>query len=441
MSAIIRRSGALIAALLCAVATFVIVSSVGAGFWLLALLALMAFLAVGWALLRMAGTSRKATRMWLGLGGLAYVLLAQLFVGRAPQQTLVYPVPTPETKYWTMQDGQRLAYEVVTPTSDSGRPPIIVLQDAPGIPELPFIDQLGKRPYDFLRDHGWTVYYYDQIGSGLSSRLDLTHETPYTVSRHVEDLEGIRQQIGAERVVLAGIGWGSTLAVQYLLKHTEHVERLILESPAAIWAPAWPQTINPAARAKLTDVQASAMAALERPPLRLTLGRMMADFNPSVAHLWIPDWEADQWWTKRTAEAIQLGQPNLTCKSNPGEAGIPTPSGLGFFANSYTLANALTLPDPRPLLKKAYMETLVIRGMCDYVDWPVSAEYLQLLKGTHYVSIPAAGHYVWLEQPYLFQEVVSAFLRGEKPPLEIYDPGAASGAPRSTGTTDGQTNR
>lgn len=428
MKAFIRRIGALTAALLCAVATFVIVSSVGAGFWLLALLALIVFLVVGWILLRAAGTSRSGTQLWLGAGGLAYVLAAQLMVGRQPVQTLVYPVPSSDTKYWIMSDGQRLAYEVVPPVADSARPPIIVLQDEPGVPELPFVNSLGKRPYDFLRDHGWTVYYYDQIGSGLSSRLDLTHEPPYTVGRHVNDIEDIRKEIGAERIILAGTGWGATLAVQYLLRHTEHVQNLILESPAAIWAPAWPETINPAARAKLTDVQASAMAALERPPLRLTLGRMMADFNPKVAHLWIADWEADQWWTKRMTEAIELGQPNLSCKSSPGDAGIPPPSGLGFFANSYTLANALELPDPRPQLQKSYMETLVIRGMCDYINWQVSAEYLQLLKGTHYVAIPAAGHYVWLEQPYLFQEVVGAFLRGEKPPLEVYDPGSAAGA-------------
>lgn len=427
MSTFMRRAGALTAALLCAIATFVIVSALGAGFWLLALLALIVFLVVGWIFLRMVGSSRSSTWRWLGIGGVLYVILAQAMVGRQPEQTIIYPIPTEATHYWTLRDGQRIAYEIARPAIDSGHKPIIVLQDGPGIPILPFVDALGKRPYDFLGEQGWTVYYYDQLGSGLSSRLDLTHEHPYTVARHVADLEEIRENIGADKVVLAGTGWGATLAIQYLLEHQNHVDRMILESPAAIWAPAWPETINPAARAKISDVQASAMAALERPPLRLTLGRMMADFNPAVAHLWIPDWEADQWWTKRTTEAMQLGQPNLTCKSNPAESGLPLPSGLGFFANSYTLADALTLPDPRKTLGTLQMETLIIRGMCDYIDWPVSAEYLQVLKGTHYVSIPAAGHYVWLEQPYLFQEVVGAFLRGEKPPLEVYDPGTSLG--------------
>jgi proline iminopeptidase len=119
---------------------------------------------------------------------------------------------------------------------------------------------------------------------------------------------------------------------------------------------------------------------------------------------------------------MRLGQPNLTCKSDPADAGLPTPSGLGFFAHSYTSADALTLPDPRPTLRTRRKETLIIRGTCGYIPWDVSAEYLQVIPGAHYVAIPAAGRHVWLEQPMMFAEVVLAFLKGEKRPLEAYAP-------------------
>jgi proline iminopeptidase len=68
------------------------------------------------------------------------------------------------------------------------------------------------------------------------------------------------------------------------------------------------------------------------------------------------------------------------------------------------------------------VETLIIRGTCDYVAWPVSAEYSKVLRGAHYVAIPAAGHFIWLEQQSLWDEVVRAFARGEKLPLEAYSP-------------------
>ncbi|MCC6929328.1 MAG: alpha/beta fold hydrolase [Gemmatimonadaceae bacterium] len=436
MPTLIRRLVALLGALLCAIAVFVLASALGIGFWPLALAALAAFLASGWFLLRLAGGSGAEAGRWLVAGGVAYVVVAQLLVGRPPARTLAEVTAPPDTRYWSLGNGTRIAYQLVEPRADSQgatapRPPVVVLHDGPGTPQLPFLLALGKRPYDFLASEGRAVYYYDQLGSGFSSRLDLAHDAPYTVARHVADLEAIRAQIGAPRLVLAGTGWGATLAVQYLLQHPDHVERLILESPAAIWAPAWPETINPAARARMSDVQASTMAALERPPLRLVLGRMMSDFSAPVAHRWIAEWEGDQWWTQRTEEAMRLGQPNLTCKSDPAESGLPAPAGLGFFANSYTLANALELPDPRPALRKLHMETLIIRGTCDYFNWDVSAEYLQVIKGAHYVAIPAAGHNIWLEQSLMFSEVVGAFLRGEKLPLEAYDPQSVSQAPAS----------
>lgn len=422
VKSILLRLCALIGAFVAAVAVFVIAASLETGFWPLAILALLAFLCAGFVLLRAVGARGAAAPRWLLGGAAVYAVTAQLLVGRPPARTLVEPTPTPDTKYWTLADGRRLAYEVVPARGDSQRPPIVVLHDGPGMPALPFYHALGTRPYDALAQDGHSVYYYDQLGSGFSSRLDLSKDAPYTVARHVADLEEVRTALGVPTMVLAGTGWGATLAVHYLLQHPDRVERLILESPGALWAPAWPETINPAARARMTDVQASAMAALERPPLRLVIGRMMADFSPRSAHRWIEDWEGDQWWTRKTEESIRLGQPNLTCKSQPGE-GIPAPAGVGFFANSYTLADAVSLPDPRPALGKLRKESLVIRGTCDYVDWPVSAEYLKALPGAHLVAIPAAGHFIWLEQATMFHEVVRAFLRGETLPLEVYDPG------------------
>lgn len=425
MRVLLARLGALIGALLVAVATFVMLAKFQLGFWPLAALALVAFMLVGYALLSRSGRSVSATRgvtlRWL-LGGTAvYAMAAQLLVGFPPQRTLVAPEPTAETQYWTLADGSRIAYEVSRAKGVARPIPVVVLHDGPGMPALPFFHALGKRPLDFVSDDGYDVYYYDQLGSGLSGRRDLSHEQTYTVARHVEDLEEIRRALDVPRMILAGTGWGATLATNYLLHHGDHVEKLILESPGALWAPAWPELINPAARARMTDVQASALAALQRPPLRLVIGRMMADFSPRSAHTFIADWEGDQWWTRTTEEAIRLGQPNYTCHSDPGQ-GIPTPSGLGFFANSYTLADAITLPDPRPALSRLATEALIIRGTCDYTDWPVSAEYLKVLPGARYVAVPAAGHFIWLEQPSIYTEVIRAYLRGESVPLEVYDP-------------------
>lgn len=429
MKRVIVRLASVVAALVIATATFVVGASLERGFWTLAILALIAFIATAYVLLRWSARvsgeqSRAYVWRWVIASAVVYAVVAQLAVGSAPAHTLAAPEPPANTQYWSLPTGSRIAYQLDSAVANRGKhPPVVVLHDGPGTPALPFLRSLPSRPFDALREEGFDIYYYDQLGSGLSGRLDLARERPYTVARHVADLEAIRAAIGVSKMIVAGTGWGATLATNYVLAHPDRVERLILESPTPIWAPAWRDMINPAARAKMTDVQASALAALERPPLRLVIGRMMADFSSRAAHRFIPDWEADQWWTQRTEQSIRLGQPNLTCHTDPGQ-GIPAPSGLGFFANSYTLADAVTLPDPREALKNVSVQALVIRGTCDYIAWPVSAEYRKVLRASHLVAIPAAGHFIWLEQPSLWDEVVRAFVRGEKLPLEAYDPGA-----------------
>jgi len=424
VKALLIRLTALVLTLAAAVATFILASALRLGFWPPAMLALVAFFVCGFGLLRLTkrmtpGASTPVVRWLLG-GALAYAIIAQLTIGRVPSRTLESPQSSASTMYWTLSDGSRIAYEKAAASGAQRGAPIIVLHDGPGVPLLPFLQAVGRRPLDFAGAIGHDVVYYDQIGAGLSDRIDLAKADPYTVARHVRDLEEIRNVLQAPKLILYGAGWGATLAAQYLLQHADRVEKVVLESPGPLWSPAWPELIPPSARARMTDVEATALAALQRPPLRLVLGRVMADLSIPAAHSFISDWEADQWWTRTTEESWRLGQPNLTCHSDPAR-GVPPPVGLGFFANSYTLVDAAKLPDPREPLKQVPTDVLVIRGSCDYIDWHVSNEYLKVLPRARYVAIPAAGHFVWLEQPGLFAEVVSAFLRGEPVPLEAYN--------------------
>jgi proline iminopeptidase len=422
-----------------AFAVFVTFSWFRLGFFPLAVLALLAYWAVALPLLWL-GARRPGTgggrwvRGWMLGGTVVYVLLAQLMVGRRPQPALVPPEPAPGTQYWMLSNGSRLAW-VLTPAQGTRQPtPIIVLHDGPGTPALSRLQRLAVRPYDFLAAEGFDVYYYDQLGAGLSGRIHLGTDPPYSVARHVQDLEEIRRRLGVPRLVLVGEGWGATLAVQYLLSHPGNVEKAVLESPAPIWYPAWPSYVDPVARARITDVQASALALLERPTLRLLIGRMMSDFNPRVAHEIIEDWEADEWWTRSQEEALRLGQPRLSCASETPPGLLPL-SGLGFFAYSYTLRDAFRLPDPRPALASVQAPVLIVRGSCDYIDWRVSYEYLRALPGARYVAIPAAGHLVSHDQPSLHQAVLEAFVRGEKLPLEFYDPAKVRSSEAATGVS------
>jgi hypothetical protein len=60
---------------------------------------------------------------------------------------------------------------------------------------------------------------------------------------------------------------------------------------------------------------ASALAVLEKPSIRLVLGRLTAITSRSAAHTLVQDWEADEWWTTITRESIRLRQPHLSWDS------------------------------------------------------------------------------------------------------------------------------
>jgi proline iminopeptidase len=432
MTRVLLRILLLAAAAAAAVLAWVAAASLTHSIPALALVALVAFCAVGYGLLAWAGRrdaaadargERSGRLRWLAGGAVAYMVVAQLAVGRAPQRTLPDTPRGAGTDTWTLSDGAQLAFLRV-PASGTRRGTIVMLHDGPGMPALPQWAGAGARPFDFAADSGFDVYYYDQRGAGLSDRLDLRRDEPYTVARHVRDLEEIRALLGADRLILAGHGWGATLAINYMAAHPARVAKVMLLGPAPLWYAEQPEFVDPAARARIDDVEASALALLQRPTLRLLIGRLTAMTSASAAHTLVPDWEADQWWTNATRTAMQLGQPRMTCNSDPAW-GLPTLDGLGFFAYSYTIADALRLPDPRPALADNRTPALVVRGLCDYVQGRVAQSYLDALPAALYVAIPGAGHLVWTEQQPLFQQVASAFLLEREIPLTFY-------APRST---------
>lgn len=410
---LLLRALAVLVALVAATAVFIISATPYFGFWLQAVLALGMFVATGFTLLK--GVERRRGRRaqdawpWMLGAAVLYIGAAQLLVGSAPQRTLDPVLPVAGVAEWTLPDGGRLAYLHVRAIDRSPAAPVLVLHDGPGIPLLAQLAERAYRPYDTLARLGRDVYYVDQRGAGLSSRLNLIRDEPYSVAMHVADLEAARTAIGAEQVVLAGTGWGATLAVQYAITHPSRVDRLVLESPGALWPAEWPELLPATARARLTDVQASLYAAAQQPPLRLVLGRMMADVSRPAAHQFIDDWEADQWWTQSLTESWRLGQPRFSCDDDPAQ-GTPTVRGVGFFANSYTLADAARLPDPRPALRALDVDALLVRGACDFVDERVRDQYLEALPRSRAVIIEGAGHHAWLEQPQRFGAAVAEFL-------------------------------
>lgn len=107
--------------------------------------------------------------------------------------------------------------------SQQPRIPLVILHGGPGAPH----DYL--EPLSVLADER-PVIFYDQLGCGNSDKTD--DPGLWTVERFVEELGDVLDALGLKDVHLLGQSWGTTLAVEYLLRtKSDHVRSLILSAP------------------------------------------------------------------------------------------------------------------------------------------------------------------------------------------------------------------
>lgn len=100
---------------------------------------------------------------------------------------------------------------------------ILTLHGGPG---------LGSRENDwgsflpFADTH--RVISFDQRGNGESEGAE-----PYSHEQFVSDIEGLRQQLDLGKIILTGGSYGGFIALEYALRHQQHLRGIILRDTAA----------------------------------------------------------------------------------------------------------------------------------------------------------------------------------------------------------------
>ena len=80
---------------------------------------------------------------------------------------------------------------------------------------------------------GVEYYYYDQLGSHYSDQPDAPEL--WEVERFVDEVEQVRRALGLDRsnFFLLGHSWGGILAIEYALRHQEHLKGLVVSNMMA----------------------------------------------------------------------------------------------------------------------------------------------------------------------------------------------------------------
>ncbi|MBI5838855.1 MAG: alpha/beta hydrolase [Chloroflexi bacterium] len=307
-----------------------------------------------------------------------------------------------DVQYWDLATGSRIAYIKLEPEELAHDEPIIFLHGGPGVPDM----EGDSAYFGRLREEGYVVYVYDQVGAGRSSRLQ--DPSGYGIERDVADLEEIRRQIGAEKLILIGHSYGARLAATYIAEHGGHVTKFIASSPGALVGGL---ATGGDFQQRLTTAQKLSIYSLILQPRPLT-AYMLLQINPRAAHNFAGDLEMDA----RNDEVYAVADPAVRCGNEESTHRL---HGVGFYASQFPQsAQQAPLKDITEELKHYQIPTLVIKGSCDYLTWASALDYLDAFQEgpAQLVYLSGAGHNAYQDKPREFELNLKAFLNGQPLP-------------------------
>ncbi|MEN3334520.1 MAG: proline iminopeptidase [Blastocatellia bacterium] len=291
-----------------------------------------------------------------------------------PSADSYHHIWTPVLTYGKFKShGLELLYE----TQGVGSEVVIVLHGGPGLPHEyyhPMLSNLSRYA---------KVVYFDRRADMSSQREP---HRGVSVAEMADDVEALRQALGADRVTLLGHSFGATIALNYALRYSDHTKRLILVSGAA--------TVENPAEAEKRLVQA--LSPVEMARYRNEGGTNNA--NPC----------------ERVRRRYAVLYPHYFYKLIPYEfdRGIYTVY-FDSLAKKLALANNQQELDVRDKLAAIKAPALVVAGRHDLATTLTqSYELAQGLPQSRFVILEHSGHFPIFEENYLFTEWVRQFMIG-----------------------------
>jgi proline iminopeptidase len=250
----------------------------------------------------------------------------------------------------------------------------------------------------------YRVVFYDQRGTGESERFGGPQALgKLTLEENVEDLEAVRQQLGAERISILGHSFGGALAVFYAAEHPEHVDKLIVYSGGPenqVVA----EEKRKAHQAKMTDAEKEELGT------RIQALQMAAEKNANEEEL-----------DRLFLSVAEVMFPSLYCK-RPKQKSGGDPGRAGFWASQAVTAYIEKFERAQFVekLKKIDRPVLLTWGQCEPSPKDRLLYLLDHLPSAQFVIFEESGHNAMEEEPELFFATVGAFLAGQALPVRAY---------------------
>jgi len=372
---------------------------------LLALAAVLVGGLVAWGLARVPGrwaAPRFSQPLAIGFGmGTAVLLVVSggLFLFRPTGFDRPIETTSVHARFVDLDTGSRLAYYVISSRIPERRGQVIFVHGGPGsnaVASATFFAALSP-----LADQGFDVCLYDQIGSGLSARLD--DPLDYTATRHVADLDALRNHLQWEKPVLIGKSWGAQLIARYAARHPDAASGAVLVSPGPLRPADWTERETGGPGDRLDADQKQAFDKIV--DARLITAVLLMKINPRAAVRFLPEAEAEQYGSA----ILDALAPAAVC--DPAVLSQGTRPTMNMWAARLTMASIKNEPENRlDTLAEVDFPILILRGECDYGRPEISEEYLETFPDARLVTVPDAGHFLLLEAPGEFLRETRAVL-------------------------------
>jgi proline iminopeptidase len=149
-----------------------------------------------------------------------FSLLILTHICAQPKKDSIYyaKLSQPGTKMIPVYNGK---YKVFTQKIGDGRLKLLLLHGGPAN-----CHEYFENFPEYLLKQGFTIYYYDQLGSYYSDQPD--DSSIWNIPRFVEEIEEVRKGLKLEQFYLLGHSWGGMLAELYTEKYQQHIKGLIL---------------------------------------------------------------------------------------------------------------------------------------------------------------------------------------------------------------------
>lgn len=287
------------------------------------------------------------------------------------------PIKTPvgEFKVWTKRFGKNPKIK------------ILLLHGGPGMTH-----EYMECFETFFQREGFEFYEYDQLGSYYSDQP--TDSSLWTTERFVDEVEQVRQAIGADSTnfYVLGNSWGGILGMEYALKYQENLKGLLVANMVAS-SPEYGKYAN--------DVLANQMPTEVLAEIRSIEARK--DFNnPRFMELLIPHFyhkhlcRLDVWPDGFIRSMKHVNSNIYVMMQGPSEFGI---------------SGRLVDWDIKHRLQEISIPTLMIGAQYDTMDPKAMEEQSKMVKRGRYLYCPNGSHLSMWDDQKVFMNGVIQFIK------------------------------